>query len=145
MFALTITAPAPLDAKPWEDWVGFTSMEEGREIISRADVVVIPSRKTVYSRAQLPAKLMDAMMAGKAIIASDLPPIRWAGGDAVLYMKPGSSRSLRHQLDAVRDASVRADMGERARHRAERKFKIDLYVDRFQDAVSSVVGGKRSA
>ena len=72
---LTITDDPPPSARPNENWTGLTSLAVGLELVNRADIVAIPSLPWIYGY-QLPVKLIDAMLAGRAIVASDLPPIR---------------------------------------------------------------------
>lgn len=81
-FTLTVTADAPGDAKPWERWVGVTSLAIGREILRRHDIAIVPSLGQGYGAMQLPVKVIDAMSLGVLVVASDIGPIRWAVGDA---------------------------------------------------------------
>ena len=89
------------------------------ERLSRAWVVAIPQRDEVASRAQLPAKLMDAMALGKAIVSTavgELP--RWLSDDAGLIVPPGEPRALGAALERLlADAALRRRLGERARAR----------------------------
>jgi glycosyltransferase involved in cell wall biosynthesis len=119
---LTITGDAPADAKPHESWVGETSLAEGLTLIDHADVVAIPSHPWIYSLGQLPVKLIDAMMAGRAVVGSDLPPIRWALGGAGKLVPPGDVGALTQALDSLRGPETRTRLGERARARALASF-----------------------
>jgi glycosyltransferase involved in cell wall biosynthesis len=121
---LCITAPAPTDARPHERWVGGGSFAEGAALLDRSDVTVALSDDTPFTRAQLPAKVIDSMMAGRAVIASDLPPIRWALGDAGILVRPGSVSELAAALSRLMHDEVTgvAHLGERARRRALELF-----------------------
>lgn len=119
---LTITGTAPIDARPNEHWTGETSLEEGLAILDRADVVAIPSHDWTYSRGQLPVKLIDAMMAGRAVVGSDLGPIRWALGGAGIVVPPADVEALAGALDSLRSPAIRVDLGARARERALATF-----------------------
>ncbi|MGZ4385954.1 MAG: glycosyltransferase family 4 protein [Gaiellaceae bacterium] len=119
---LTITGVAPPDARPHENWTGETSLAEGLELLDRADVVAIPSHDWTYSRGQLPVKLIDAMMAGKAVVGSDLAPVRWALAGTGLLVPPADVEALAAALDSLRAPAIRADLGARARERALATF-----------------------
>ena len=119
---LTITGAAPPDARPNEHWTGETSLTEGLELLDRADVVAIPSHDWTYSRGQLPVKLVDAMMAGRAVVGSDLDPVRWALAGTGLVVPPADVEALAAALNSLRSPDTRADLGARARERALATF-----------------------
>lgn len=122
---LTITAPPPPDAQAHERWVGRTDVAEGLDLVDGCDVVAVVSSPTVYGRGQLPVKLIDAMLSGRAVIASDLPPLRWALGDAGLIVPPDEPEALVRALEQLRSADLRADLGARARERAIELFSVE--------------------
>ncbi len=63
--------------------------------------------------------LLEAMLAGAPVVASDIPTFREIAGDAALYFPPLDPRALAAQVDAVRsDAAARAARIERGRARA---------------------------
>ncbi|HXY81405.1 MAG TPA: glycosyltransferase family 4 protein [Gaiellaceae bacterium] len=115
---LTVTGEAPADAMPHERWLGETSLAEGLALIDEADVVALPSRPWVYSIGQLPAKLIDAMMAGRAVAASDVAPINWALGGTGLLVPPASVEDLVAALERLRSPELRTELGTRAHERA---------------------------
>jgi glycosyltransferase involved in cell wall biosynthesis len=63
--------------------------------------------------------LLEAMLAGAPVVASDIPAFREIGGDTALYFAPLDAKALAAQVDAVRadPAAARARV-ERARARA---------------------------
>ncbi|MFA9477508.1 glycosyltransferase family 4 protein [Phycisphaerales bacterium AB-hyl4] len=119
---LKITADAPADAKPWEQWLGTVSIESAHRLTAEADIMALPSIAVDYGTAQLPAKLLAGMMLGRAVIASDLPPIRWALADTGLLVEPGSTEALTEALTTLCDPQKRASFGKRARERALTMF-----------------------
>ncbi|MDT3331791.1 glycosyltransferase [Microbacterium aquilitoris] len=139
-FELVITDEPPEDAQPWESFVGTTDLEAGLRLVQGADVVVIPSTGSGgISRLQLPAKLMDAMVAGRAVVAADLPPIRWAlGGSGELFL-PDDEDALVASLRSVREKSRRSSMGEMARQRALAVFEVSSVMDDFRRACEDAV------
>lgn len=136
---LLLTAHPPHDAEPWERWVGPTSLAEGLELVDRADVIAIPSLATWYGPYQFPVKLVDAMMAGRAIVASDLPPIRWVLGDAGMLVPPGDVAALAESLTALHNPDRRAALGRRAWQRALREFSAEAGSQALQPVLEAAV------
>lgn len=131
---LVITDAPPADALPWERWVGRTTLAAGIELARNADAVVLPSLATRHATGQLPVKLIDAMMLGRAIIVSDVEPLPWAVGDTGLVIEPGNATSLTNALRSLRDPAVRADLGNRARKRSGQEFALGVLAPRFERA-----------
>jgi len=119
---LVLTAEAPPDARPNERWIGRTTLEEGLAVIDRCDVVAVPSQPWVYGAGQLPVKLIDAMIAGRAVVASDLGPARWALAGTGLLVPPGDAVALGDALKRLRSSSLRSELGQAARLRALQRF-----------------------
>jgi glycosyltransferase involved in cell wall biosynthesis len=136
---LTVTSPPPRDSLPHESWVGRTSTSEGWGLVDQCDVVVVASSPTTYGRGQLPAKLIDAMLSGRAVVTSDLPPTRWALGDAGLIVPPDDVEALAGALDSLRSAGLRSRLGARARERAMGLFSVDAVGRVLSDVVGSAV------
>jgi glycosyltransferase involved in cell wall biosynthesis len=133
---LVVTADAPPDALPHERWIGRTSLADGLRVIDRCDVVVIASQPWTYGAGQLPAKLIDAMMAGRAVVASALEPIRWALDGSGLLVAPGDVGPLVEALQRLRSPVLRAELGERARARALSRFTPDAIAPAFAAALA---------
>jgi glycosyltransferase involved in cell wall biosynthesis len=100
---LSITAPAPPDAFPWEDWVGHTSLEAGRELLGACDAVAIVSRPGVWGDRQLPVKLIDAMAAGVPTVVTARAPLLWATGGAAVVVRDGSAADMAEALALLAD------------------------------------------
>jgi glycosyltransferase involved in cell wall biosynthesis len=137
---LDVTADPPADAAPWEGWLGQTSVAQGRDLVATADVVALPSLPGGWSRAQLPAKLVDAMILGRAVVASDLPPLRWGLGDAGLLVPPGDVDALAAALQALRDPATRLGYGTAAHRRGSAVFGVAAVAPVFEAVVRDVVG-----
>lgn len=143
--SLTVTDDPPGDARPWEDWIGMTGLARGVELVSASDVVVLPSRRTAFARGQLPAKLMDAMLAGRAVAVSDIEPMPWALGGTGLVIRPGSVASIRRALVQLSNPDLRRDLGDRARARALALFTVAAVAPAFAEALTAAVeDGRRS-
>lgn len=143
-YRLVITDTAPRDAKPWEQWIGSTSLEGGRQIVADSDVVVIPSLSSSDAVGQLPAKLMDALLAARAVVVSDIDPLPWAVGDSGKVVAAGSERRLASVLRELADPHVRSTLGTSARTAALERFTVDSNVQVFQRACAEVLSAYQS-
>jgi hypothetical protein len=137
---LTLTADPPADPRPFERWVGSTTFPEGQRLVEASDAVAIVSDDTPFSRSQLPVKLIDAMLAGRAVIASDLPPIRWALDDAGLLIPPGDGNALTEMISLLRsDPDQAKELGRAARARALDMFTPEVVAPVFKRTVLDAV------
>lgn len=132
-FKLAVTDAPPADAYPWESWVGTTSLSAGIELVADSDIVLVPSQNSVWSRGQLPVKLVDAMLLGRAVGVSRVEPLPWAIGEAGLTFEPtvdGVERVLRQ----LRNVGLRERLGAGARERALSMFTVDAALPAFRAA-----------
>jgi glycosyltransferase involved in cell wall biosynthesis len=132
---LVVTSARPQDAAPWETWLGRTSLEEGLAVVADSDIVVLPSRGTGYGVAQLPVKLVDAMMLGRATIATDLPVHRWALNGTGRLLDSQDPRAIAEAIRELADPELRERMGVRARDHALRVFTPQANIDSFVEAL----------
>lgn len=121
---LEITAEPPPQPPAWETWVGATSFAAGQQLVATADVVAVPSLVGGWSPSQLPAKLIDAMSWGRAIVASRVGPIPWALADAGLIVPPGDVGALSRALEQLTEPGLRRALGMRAHQRADSSFSV---------------------
>jgi glycosyltransferase involved in cell wall biosynthesis len=103
---------------------GWLAQPEAAAAIARTDVLVHFS-----AFEGLPLSLLEAMTAGRAVVASDLPTIREVLDDAGILV-----RDAREAADAVRrlraDGSLRGELAARAHARARRLFTRQAMVER---------------
>jgi len=104
--------------------------EDIPDLLAAADVFAMPS----YSEG-LPVALLEAMFAGKAIVASSVGGIP----DAVkpereaLLTPPGDPSAIADALRRLlRDPGQRARLGAAAYHKAESTFRIELMADAYE-------------
>ncbi|MGY4643708.1 glycosyltransferase family 4 protein [Cellulomonas sp. URHB0016] len=140
-YRLVVTDRPPADARPWEEWIGPTSLEDGLEVARTSDVVAAPSRDTPFSRGQVPVKLVDGMMLGRAVVASDLPGARWATDGTGILVRPGSVDALVDALAALVDPAARGALGVRARDRAVALFGVAAVAPTFERACLRAAAG----
>ncbi len=100
---------------------------------------MLPSLDVTWARAQLPAKLMDAMMQGRVVVASDIAPIRWALGEPELLVPPGDVAALVDTLRRLADPSERARYAAALRSRAETHFSVGAHAAPFARLITAAV------
>jgi len=92
-------------------------------LLQAADVVVIPQRDTAFSKAQVPAKIFDAMAMGRPIIStsvSDIPNILRECG---LIVPPNDVSALTGALrEMLGNPQLARDMGMAARAKCVQKY-----------------------
>ena len=97
------------------EWLGRVGDDELAAIVAGADVLVAPSR----SGESFGVVLLEAMAAGTAVVASDLPGYRLAAGDAALYVAPGDASELAGAIGRVlADDPLRLELVARGRRLA---------------------------
>ncbi len=115
-----------------------------RDILAAADVVAIPQQTSAVSRGQLPAKLLDALAMGKAIVSTrvgDIP--RWLADDAGVVVPPSDPRALAQALDdLLTDPARRARLGERARQRFLELGSFSVVRPRLVALVAALIRGE---
>jgi phosphatidylinositol alpha-mannosyltransferase len=86
--------------------IGRVDSDRRDALLRAADICVVPS----LGGESFGVVVAEGLAAGAAVVSSDIPGYRFAGGDAALYVKPGD-------VPAWRDAMARLldDRNERAR------------------------------
>lgn len=103
---------------------GWLPQYEVQAALGQADVIVHFS-----AFEGLPLSLLEAMSAGRALVASDLPVIREVVGDAAILVRdPVEAADAVRQLHA--DDRLRRELGRRGRDRVRRLFSTDRMVRR---------------
>ena len=95
------------------------------ELLSAADIIAIPQRRTSDSVGQIPARLIDAMSMGKPIIAtrvSDIPEVLDGCGYLVDPNQPAQlAETIEYILNHLDEARAK---GQTARERCRRMYDI---------------------
>lgn len=117
-------------------FVGALDDEAMAEIVASADVFVAPS----LGGESFGVVLLEAMAAGTAVLASDLPGYRLAAGDAARYFPPGDSFELRSSLRALlRTESERDALAARGHLRA-RAHSFTALAARYAEIYRAAIG-----
>jgi glycosyltransferase involved in cell wall biosynthesis len=95
-------------------------------VLASCDVISVPSDGGAASRGQIPAKLFDAMAAGRAVVATavnDIPEILEGCGRVV---PPGDASALAGALaELFADPLLRAALGAAARRRHAERYSYE--------------------
>jgi glycosyltransferase involved in cell wall biosynthesis len=124
-----VTGPHPFDQMP--------------RVLANAAVVVVPQDNVSGSVGQLPMKLIDAMVAAKPIVATDVcDASRWLAGGAGIVVVPGSDDALAQGLTYALDhPEVWDEMGMKARTRLLQFASESFLENRLCDVLSGLLNG----
>jgi glycosyltransferase involved in cell wall biosynthesis len=122
---------------PHELWHGVTSLNRGLEIVRGADIVAVPSRVAPTTRAQFPVKIVDALMAGRPVVASAVGPIPWAVGDGGELVPPGDVDALVVALRRLADPLNRRRIGVLGRRHGRDNFTPEVVSAAFSAALDA--------
>ncbi len=112
------------------------SRSEVADILRESSILVISSLKE-----GLPMVLLEAMASGNTVVASNLPSIVEALGDAGLYFTPGNATELANALqDALTDEQLRRTKGKLAREIVIKKFGWPTVLPMLEALYAEVVG-----
>jgi glycosyltransferase involved in cell wall biosynthesis len=93
----------------------------------------------------LPLALLEAMFAGRAIVASDVGDVRvaLADGAAGVVVPPGDASALARAIDRLLCDPDRARrLGAVAAHHARQEYDVSRMVDRYVDLYRSAMAGR---
>jgi len=98
------------------EWIGRVSAEEKDAVLASADIACAPS----LGGESFGVVLLEAMAAGAAVVASDLPGYRLAAGEAARLVPPGDPAALAAALtELLTDEAARLRLAEAGLRRAE--------------------------
>jgi phosphatidylinositol alpha-mannosyltransferase len=118
-------------------WLGAVDDAERARRLAGADVLAAPS----LSGESFGLVLLEAMAAGTAVVASDLPGYRLAAAGAARLVPPGDAGALaRALLEVLGDAAQRADLREGGLRRA-RECDMRAIADAYREVYSRLGGG----
>ncbi len=109
------------------EWMGRVDDETKIRVLNSAAVLVAPNT----GGESFGIVLVEAMAAGAAVLASDLPSFVDVGGEAVRYFRTGDVSDLTARLvELLDDDRARADLARRGRMRAD-QFDWDTVGDAY--------------
>jgi glycosyltransferase involved in cell wall biosynthesis len=113
-----------------------------RELLGGGDLFVLPSREE-----GLPLSIAEAMLAGRAVVASDVGSVREIVEDGVtgLLVPPDDAAALaRAVAELLADDARRAEMGRRGRERALAHFTAPRMASEFAHLYEELTGWRSS-
>lgn len=109
---------------------GYT--EDMAKAYNQMDIIVLPYRTQVGTVAN-PLVLLEAMGCGKAIVTTSLPFVKEIVQDAALVVPPYSPQNLAKAVHTlVSDASLRADLGKKARQRVVTQYNRQKMMEQYE-------------
>ncbi len=103
--------------------------------LARASIYAAPARYEPFG-----LTVLEAAMAGCALVLSDVPSLRETWKGAAIFLSPDEPEAWRRTLDAlIRDAQRRSTLGALARLRAQ-AFSADAMVQRYLVAYAGLRG-----
>jgi glycosyltransferase involved in cell wall biosynthesis len=106
-------------------WVGWIDSEAVPAYFAAVDLAIYPLEDSLLNRARCPAKLVDLLSAGLAVVADDVGQV----GEYVEHLStgyvvsPGDTEAFaRGVVQLLRDDDLRARLGEEARRRVSDSF-----------------------
>ncbi len=104
----------PLQAHPNVEWVGRVAYSQLGQALSDVTTCVLPYGDTAFNRASFPLKILEYLAAGRRVVSTDLPAVRWLDtrlvdrADSVDGFAGAVERSLASPLTVAEIAERRA-------------------------------------
>ena len=114
---------------------GYVSRENARELLRHAAVFALASEVEGFG---LP--LAEAISCGTPSVATEIPALREAGGDAALFCAPHDPTALAAALAEALNPDTAAGLRERARQRAP-KLRWEPVIEKWAELLKRVVAG----
>jgi teichuronic acid biosynthesis glycosyltransferase TuaH len=99
--------------RPNVAWVGSKPFDALPSYLRLIDVGIVPYRDTPFNRGSFPLKTLEYLAAGRPVVATDLPAIRWLATDLIAIAS--GPRQFADHVDVMLKGAKSA--GERARRR----------------------------
>ncbi len=110
------------------------------ELLAASDIAVIPQRESLETVGQIPAKVFDAMLMKKAIVATavnDMPIILDGVGWVV---QPNNIIELKEAIEDVLNSPDKAkELGEKARERCIKEYSFSTFEKKLIPIVKKLV------
>ena len=115
---------------------GYVSRSDARDLLRHAAVFALASEVEGFG---LP--LAEAVSCGVPAVATDIPALREAGGDAAIFCPPGDPEALAMALAEALDPDTAGHLRERARERAPR-LRWDPVIKAWAEVLERVIGSE---
>ena len=130
----------PRDIDPFVIMRGMIPFRKLPEYLACSDVVVIPQKQVPSNRAQVPAKLFDAMAMAKPIVAteiSDMPDILKNCGFTIA---PDSPQDLSEKIDYIlKNPEEAKEKGGNAREKCIQEYSLRVVGERLVNYIHETI------
>lgn len=103
---LTGTRFESLLTHPAVDWIGHVSYDALPRVLSDVTTCLLPYSTSAFNLASFPLKILEYLAAGRRVVSTDLPAVRWLDTDLVVTADGAAAFST-----AVED-SLRSPLGD---------------------------------
>jgi len=108
-------------------YYGFQPFNKVPEILTMADIIVVPQRKCTATIGQIPAKIFDAMALGKPIIATDVSDLGKILKNCGIIIEPSNPQMLAKKIvELINDPKYMTKLGEASRKRFLEKYSWEI-------------------
>lgn len=108
------------------------------EIVSAADIIVVPQRDVPAAQAQFPLKLTDGMAMAKPIIATQVGDIPQILQDTGYLVEPSSPDQIAKQIQLIfANRNLAIEKGKQARQRCIKYYSIDAMSEILSKLINS--------
>lgn len=148
-FEFTLVGSVGKDAPRMEKWKSWfppdrvrflDSVEYARiaDYYRGADVTILPRPFMLSTYLALPQKLVDSMASGKAVVATDLAPHRWAlASPEAGILCPATAKGIAGGILRAKDEALRKRLSRQARAEAVERFCHRRQSRRIHEILSS--------
>jgi len=120
-------------------FLDFISYDEMPDVHRMADVLVLPSYPIISWQEQFGMVLAEAMASGTPVISTLSGSIPEVVGDSAMLIPPGDFMALANSIiNLMEDGSLRENLAEKARERAEKVFDADRISEELADILNSL-------
>jgi glycosyltransferase involved in cell wall biosynthesis len=147
-FKVVIVGGSPYDdydeqlQEKWGRWIIKLPKQPANlmpEIVAGADVVVIPQRDTLETRAQFPLKLTDGMAMAKPVLSTNVGDIPEILGDTGYLVDANSPEQIAEKIQYIFANYTEAlEKGQKARERCVQMYSINSMASSLESVISQL-------
>ncbi|AEH25424.1 glycosyltransferase [Pyrococcus yayanosii] len=119
--------------------IGNVPFHKIPEIVSIADVYVIPQKKSPATVGQMPAKVFDAMAMAKPIVATNVSDLPYVLKKCGIIVEPGDIEKIAEEIKfLLENPSIAKKLGKKCHYRFIREFSLSAMKTVIKKVVSYV-------
>ncbi len=107
------------------------------DVVAAADIIVVPQRDTLETRAQFPLKITDGMAMAKPVLATKVGDIPEILGETGYLVDPNSPEQIAEQIQLIfQYLDAANERGKKARERCVEKYSIEAMASTLNSVIS---------